>query len=178
MCVCVCVCVCVCAPVGGVGGCHSTLCPCLQTTGKRLPEWGFKQLEAVTSKSADVLSSLWHIEELEVAGADLSQPNSQSSGITGDSDSSEGEGEESSSEGEAEESSSEGEGEESSAGGSDGVGVANKSDEAKTEGEPSTDIGEDATNEAMELKGKGSTLVVKLCSGRVASTLDVQMRKH
>lgn len=128
-----------------MGGCHSTLCPCLQTTGKRLPEWGFKQLEAVTSKSADVLSSLWYIEELEVVGADLSQPNSQSSGIIGES--------------------SKGEGEESSAGGNDGVGVANKSDEAKTEGEPSAGSGEDSTNEAMELKGKGSTLVVKLCSG-------------
>ena len=39
-----------------------------QTSGKRLPEWGFKQFEAVTSKTADVLSSLWFIEDLIVPG--------------------------------------------------------------------------------------------------------------
>jgi dolichyl-phosphate-mannose--protein O-mannosyl transferase len=40
----------------------------LTTSGKRLPEWGFKQFEAVTSKTADVLSSLWFIEDLIVPG--------------------------------------------------------------------------------------------------------------
>ena len=117
-----------------------TLCPCLQTTGKRLPEWGFKQLEAVTSKSADVLSSLWFLEELEVAGgANLSQPSSQSPERTGDSESSEQEGK-----GEGE---GEGEGEESSTGGSDGMGVLGQSDEAESEGGPSTSSGVDAASE-------------------------------
>ena len=115
-----------------------TLCPCLQTTGKRLPEWGFKQLEAVTSKSADVLSSLWFLEELEVAGgANLSQPSSQSPERTGDSETSEQEGK-----GEGE-----GEGEESSTGGSDGMGVLGQSDEAESEGGPSTSSGVDAASE-------------------------------
>ena len=117
---------------------------CLQTTGKRLPEWGFKQLEAVTSKSAEVLSSLWFLEEVDVPGVDLSQRSAQSSGNNG---SSEGQGE-------------------GSTGDSDGVSVARESVEVKSEGYPSTDSGGDAVSEAVELAGKDLLMpCVVLCSG-------------
>ena len=126
------------------------LCHCLQTTGKRLPEWGFKQLEAVTSKSADVLSSLWYLEELEVVGA---EPSEQSSVPAGGRDGNGGSAQ----------------GEESSEGGSDGVGVVKEGDEDKTEGEPPTVSGGDASEDAVELDGKGLLAPVLLCSSGVPS---------
>ena len=51
---------------------------CVQTTGKRLPEWGFKQYEVVTSKTADTLGSLWFMDDLIVPG-DAKKPDEKDS---------------------------------------------------------------------------------------------------
>ena len=51
---------------------------CVQTTGKRLPEWGFKQYEVVTGKTADTLSSLWFMDDLIVPG-DAKESNEKDS---------------------------------------------------------------------------------------------------
>ena len=49
--------------------CHGSsdhLIVCVQSTGKRLPEWGFQQYEVVTDRTSEGLQSIWTVDELTV----------------------------------------------------------------------------------------------------------------